>query len=74
MVGVDALQCREGFFSRRGSSAAYDHRERRAFHQVLAWSTSSRYDRESFEVLNGFGELADAEAAAKATPLQSALR
>ena len=41
----------------------------RAFHQILAWATYSRYDRESFErVLNGFSELPDFTTAAKAAP------
>jgi hypothetical protein len=70
--GFDALQYEiEGFFQQ--TRIKYLHTTiagNRAFHQVLAWSTSSRYDRESFErVLNGFGELADAEAAAKAMPV-----
>jgi hypothetical protein len=36
------------------------------FHQVLAWATYSRYDRDSFErVLSGFSELPDLVTAAK---------
>jgi len=48
---------------------------RRAFHQVLAWSTCSRYDRAVFEnLLNGFTEPSTATAAEQTTtpaePLQ----
>ncbi len=41
----------------------------RAFHQVLAWSTCSRYDRAVFDgLLNGFTELSVGRDAAKPTP------
>ena len=60
----------EGFFQQ--TRIKYLHTTiagRRAFHQVLAWATHSRYDRESFErVLNGFSELPDLLTAAKAAP------
>jgi hypothetical protein len=70
--GFDAVQYEiEGFFQQ--TRIKYLHTTiagRRAFHQVLAWATYSRYDRESFErVLNGFSELPDAQAVAKAVPL-----
>ena len=70
--GFDALQYEiEGFFQQ--TRIKYLHTTiagRRAFHQVLAWATYSRYDRESFErVLNGFSEVPDAQAVAKAVPL-----
>jgi hypothetical protein len=40
----------------------------RAFHQVLAWSTYSRYDRETFErILNGFTESSTDAASAHKT-------
>jgi len=69
--GFDALQYEiEGFFQQ--TRIKYLHTTiagRRAFHQVLAWATYSRYDRDSFErLLNGFGELPDVAAAAKAGP------
>jgi hypothetical protein len=45
----------------------------RAYHQVLAWATHTRYDRQIFErLLNGFGELPDLETAIKSTPPLSA--
>jgi hypothetical protein len=70
--GFDAVQYEiEGFFQQ--TRIKYLHTTvagKRAYHQILAWSTSSRYDRDSFErVLNGFSELADAHAAAKAMPI-----
>ena len=69
--GLDALQYEiEGFFQQ--TRIKYLHTTiagRRAFHQVLAWATYSRYDRESFErLLNGFSELPDLLTAAKAPP------
>jgi hypothetical protein len=70
--GFDAVQYEiEGYFQQ--TRIKYLHTTiagRRAFHQVLAWATYSRYDRESFErVLNGFSELPNAQAAAKAVPM-----
>jgi hypothetical protein len=67
--GFDAVQYEiEGFFQQ--TRIKYLHTTvagRRAFHQVLAWATYSRYDRETFErVLNGFSELPDVDTAAKA--------
>lgn len=69
--GYDALQYEiEGFFQQ--TRIKYLHTTvagRRAFHQVLAWATYSRYDRDSFErLLNGFSELPDVAIAAKAEP------
>jgi hypothetical protein len=69
--GFDALQYEiEGFFQQ--TRIKYLHTTiagHRAFHQILAWATYSRYDRESFErVLNGFSELPDFTTAAKAAP------
>ena len=70
--GFDAVQYEiEGYFQQ--TRIKYLHTTiagRRAFHQVLAWATYSRYDRESFErVLNGFSELPNAQAVAKAVPM-----
>ena len=73
--GFDALQYEiEGFFQQ--TRIKYLHTTiagRRGFHQVLAWATHSRYDREAFErVLNGFSELPDLATASQgraATPL-----
>jgi hypothetical protein len=72
--GFDALQYEiEGFFQQ--TRIKYLHTTvagRRAFHQVLAWSTYSRYDREVFDrLLDGFTELPDLAAAAAQTPLPS---
>jgi hypothetical protein len=69
--GFAALQYEiEGFFQQ--TRIKYLHTTvagRRAFHQVLAWSTYSRYDRETFErLLDGFSELPDVETAAKSAP------
>jgi hypothetical protein len=69
--GYDALQYEiEGFFQQ--TRIKYLHTTvagRRAFHQVLAWATYSRYDRDSFErLLNGFSEPPDVAIAAKAEP------
>jgi hypothetical protein len=69
--GFDALQYEiEGFFQQ--TRIKYLHTTiagRRAFHQILAWATYSRYDRDSFErLLNGFSELPDVSTAAKAQP------
>ena len=69
--GFDALQYEiEGFFQQ--TRIKYLHTTiagHRAFHQVLAWATYSRYDRQSFErLLNGFSEPADLQTEAKAAP------
>ena len=69
--GFDALQYEiEGFFQQ--TRIKYLHTTiagRRAFHQILAWATYSRYDRQSFErLLNGFSEPADLQTEAKAVP------
>jgi hypothetical protein len=69
--GFDALQYEiEGFFQQ--TRIKYLHTTiagRRAFHQVLAWATYSRYDRQSFErLLNGFSEPGDAQTEAKTSP------
>ena len=69
--GFDALQYEiEGFFQQ--TRIKYLHTTiagRRAFHQVLAWATYSRYDRASFDgLLNGFTELPDVSTAIKAAP------
>ena len=57
----------EGFFQH--TRVKYLHTTiagRRAFHQVLAWSTYSRYDRAAFDgLLNGFTEMPDLETAAQ---------
>jgi hypothetical protein len=46
----------------------------RAFHQVLAWASYSRYDRDTFErLLHGFSELPSLEAAAKIAPSSAPL-
>ncbi len=65
--GFESLQYEiEGYFQQ--SRIKYLHTTiagRRAFHQVLAWSTISRYDRPTFEgVLDGFAELPSLEAGA----------
>jgi len=70
--GFDAVQYEiEGFFQQ--TRIKYLHTTvagRRAYHQVLAWATHSRYDRASFErVLNGFSELPDIHTAAKILPV-----
>jgi dihydrofolate reductase len=69
--GFDALQYEiEGFFQQ--TRIKYLHTTiagRRAFHQILAWATYSRYDRASFDgLLNGFTELPDVATAIKAAP------
>jgi hypothetical protein len=58
--GYESVQYEiEGFFQQ--TRIKYLHTTvagRRAFHQVLAWSTCSRYDRAAFEnLLNGFAEI-----------------
>jgi hypothetical protein len=69
--GYDALQYEiEGFYQQ--TRIKYLHTTvagRRAFHQVLAWATYSRYDRAAFEhVLNGFSEIPDLDVALKTEP------
>ena len=69
--GFDALQYEiEGYFQQ--TRIKYLHTTiagRRAFHQVLAWATYSRYDRASFDgLLNGFTELPDVSTAVKTAP------
>jgi hypothetical protein len=69
--GYDALQYEiEGFFQQ--TRIKYLHTTiagERAYHQVLGWATSSRYDRDSFErLLNGFSELPNLQSAAKIRP------
>jgi hypothetical protein len=69
--GFDALQYEiEGFFQQ--TRIKYLHTTiagHRAFHQVLAWATHSRYDRESFDrLLSGFSELPDVQTVIKAAP------
>jgi len=69
--GFDALQYEiEGYFQQ--TRIKYLHTTiagRRAFHQVLAWATYSRYDRASFDgLLNGFTELPDVATAVRAAP------
>jgi hypothetical protein len=66
VAGFESLQYEiEGFYQQ--TRVKYLHTTiagRRAFHQVLAWSTYSRYDRAVFEaLLNGFEELPDGRAA-----------
>src|SRR5262245_64099523 len=69
--GYESVQYEiEGFFQQ--TRIKYLHTTiagRRAFHQVLAWATYSRYDRQSFEgLLNGFSEPGDLQTEAKAAP------
>ena len=69
--GFDALQYEiEGFFQQ--TRIKYLHTTiagHRAFHQVLAWATYSRYDRESFDrLLSGFSELPDIQTVVKTAP------
>jgi len=69
--GFESVQYEiDGFFQQ--TRVKYLHTTiagRRAFHQVLAWSTYSRYDRKAFEsVLNGFTEIADSATASEAVP------
>jgi hypothetical protein len=64
--GFESLQYEiEGYFQQ--SRVKYLHTTvagRRAFHQVLTWSTISRYDRTAFEtLLDGFSELPNLRAA-----------
>lgn len=71
--GFESLQYEiEGFFQE--TRVKYLHTTvagQRAFHQVLAWATHSRYDRATFErLLEGFTELPDAQAAARSAPVQ----
>ncbi len=48
---------------------------RRAFHQVLAWATYSRYDRDAFErLLNGFTEIPNSNAASESVPPSESLQ
>jgi len=48
---------------------------RRAFHQVLAWATYSRYDRDAFErLLNGFNEIPNSNAASESVPASESLQ
>lgn len=48
---------------------------RRAFHQVLAWATYSRYDRDAFErLLNGFNEIPNSNAASESVPASETLQ
>jgi hypothetical protein len=66
--GFHAVQYEiEGFFQQ--TRIKYLHTTvagRRAFHQVLAWATYSRYDRGTFErLLDGFSELPDLVTALK---------
>ena len=65
--GLDALQYEiEGFYQQ--TRIKYLHTTiagHRAFHQVLAWATYSRYDRASFDrLLTGFSELPELRIAA----------
>jgi hypothetical protein len=69
--GFTALQYEiDGFFQQ--TRIKYLHTTvagHRAFHQVLAWATYSRYDRATFEsLLNGFSELPDVSTAVRAIP------
>jgi dihydrofolate reductase len=68
--GYDALQYEiEGYYQQ--TRIKYLHTTiagRRAFHQVLAWATYSRYDRTAFDrLLAGFSELPELHVAAKMT-------
>jgi hypothetical protein len=59
VAGFDAVQYEiEGYFQQ--TRIKYLHTTiagQRAFHQVLAWATHTRYNREAFEqLLNGFNE------------------
>lgn len=74
--GFESVQYEiEGFFQQ--TRVKYLHTTvagRRAFHQVLAWATHSRYDRAAFEgLLNGFTELPDHDAASAAVPASERL-
>jgi len=71
VAGFESIQYEiEGFFQQ--TRIKYLHTTiagHRAYHQVLAWSTHSRYDRSIFEgVLDGFSELPDLETAASVEP------
>ena len=71
VAGFESIQYEiEGFFQQ--TRIKYLHTTiagQRAYHQVLAWSTHSRYDRTAFEgVLDGFAELPDIETAARLDP------
>jgi hypothetical protein len=75
--GFESVQYEiDGFFQQ--TRVKYLHTTvagRRAFHQVLAWSTYSRYDRDAFErLLNGFTEIADSAAASEAVPTTEPLQ
>jgi len=64
IAGFESVQYEiEGFFQH--TRVKYLHTTiagHRAFHQVLAWSTYSRYDRAAFDgLLEGFTELPDRE-------------
>ena len=69
--GADAVQYEiEGFHD--NTWVKYLHTTiagRRAFHQVIAWSTQSRYDRAIFDaVLTGFSELPGPDAVRRPAP------
>lgn len=68
IAGFESVQYEiEGFFQH--TRVKYLHTTiagRRAFHQVLAWSTFSRYDRAAFDgLLEGFTEMPDLDTAAR---------
>jgi hypothetical protein len=68
IAGFESVQYEiEGFFHH--TRVKYLHTTiagRRAYHQVLAWATFSRYDRAAFDgLLDGFTELPDVETAAR---------
>jgi hypothetical protein len=76
IAGFESLQYEiEGFFQQ--TRVKYLHTTiagNRAFHQVLAWATHSRYDRGAFEaLLNGFTELPDPRSAARDVPAPAQL-
>ena len=67
VAGFESVQYEiEGFF--HNTRVKYLHTTvagRRAFHQILAWSTFSRYDRDAFNgLLSGFTEVPDLTTAA----------
>jgi hypothetical protein len=69
--GFDAVQYEiEGYFHQ--TRIKYLHTTvagQRAYHQVLAWATPSRYNREVFEnLLNGFTEIPSIETVLKTLP------
>ena len=68
VAGFESVQYEiEGFF--HNTRVKYLHTTvagRRAFHQILAWSTVSRYDRNVFDgLLTGFTEVADLHTAVR---------